>query len=42
VAHELATRIEAGIAGRLEPEGRVITHLEPQSAEHREEDWEAR
>jgi cation diffusion facilitator family transporter len=41
-AHEIATHLEAGIAGLLEPDGRVITHLEPQSAEHREEDWEAR
>lgn len=41
-AHETATEIEAGIAALLEPEGRVITHLEPRSAEHREEDWEVR
>ncbi len=41
-AHESATEIEARIAALLEPDGRVITHLEPRSAEHREEDWEAR
>lgn len=41
-AHGIATNIEARIAARLEPDGRVITHLEPYSAEHREEDWEAR
>lgn len=41
-AHETATGIEAGIAALLEPDGRVITHLEPRSAENREEDWEAR
>ncbi|MCH7228432.1 cation diffusion facilitator family transporter [Haloferula sp. A504] len=41
-AHEAATEIEAGIAALLEPEGRVITHLEPRSAEDREENWEAR
>ncbi len=41
-AHEEATEIESGIAALLEPEGRVITHLEPRSAEHSEEDWEAR
>lgn len=40
-AHEIATGIEAGIAALLSPEGRVITHLEPRSAEGREEDWEA-
>lgn len=41
-AHQTATEIEAGIAALLEPDGRVITHLEPRSAEHHEEEWEAR
>ncbi|GAA5478578.1 cation diffusion facilitator family transporter [Haloferula helveola] len=41
-AHEIATEIEARIAAMLEPDGRVITHLEPRSAEHHEEDWEVR
>ena len=41
-AHGLATGIEAEVAARLEPAGRVISHLEPRSAEHREEDWESR
>lgn len=41
-AHDIATEIESGIAALLEPEGRVITHLEPRSDEGREEDWEAR
>ncbi|MBB5352462.1 cation diffusion facilitator family transporter [Haloferula luteola] len=41
-AHEIATAIEAEVAATLEPDGRVITHLEPRSAEHHEEDWEVR
>lgn len=41
-AHEVATEIEAAIATTLEPDGRVITHLEPRSAEHHDEDWEVR
>jgi len=41
-AHRVATAIESEVAARLEPDGRVISHLEPRSAEHREEDWEAR
>ncbi|WP_353568843.1 cation diffusion facilitator family transporter [Haloferula sargassicola] len=41
-AHEIATEIEAEVAATLEPDGRVITHLEPRSAEHHEEDWEVR
>ncbi len=41
-AHDVATGIEAKIAAMLEPDCRVITHLEPRSAEHREEDWEVK
>ena len=41
-AHEAATEIEASIAGLLHPDGRVISHLEPKSAEHQEELWEGR
>ncbi len=41
-AHEAATAIEASIADLLHPDGRVISHLEPKSAEHREERWEER
>ena len=41
-AHEIATEVEANIAATLEPAGRVISHLEPRSAEHHDEDWEAR
>lgn len=41
-AHEIATGIEAEVAASLEPDGRVITHLEPRSAEHLEEEWEVR
>ena len=40
-AHELATKVEAKIAGKLKPEARVISHIEPKSAEEREESWEA-
>lgn len=42
VAHEAATEIEASVAALLHPDGRVISHLEPKSAEHREEMWEER
>ncbi len=41
-AHEMATRIEASVASLLHPDGRVISHLEPKSAEHLEERWEER
>ncbi len=41
-AHEAATEIEASIAALLHPDGRVISHLEPKSAEHLEERWEER
>lgn len=41
-AHEAATEIEASVAALLHPDGRVISHLEPKSAEHHEERWEGR
>lgn len=41
-AHESATEIEAAIAAVLHPDGRVISHLEPKSAEHNVERWEVR
>lgn len=41
-AHEIATGIEAKVAALLEPAGRVISHLEPRSAEDHQEDWEVR
>lgn len=41
-AHEAATEIEASVAALLHPDGRVISHLEPKSAEHHEERWEER
>jgi cation diffusion facilitator family transporter len=41
-AHIAATEIEASIAALLHPDGRVISHLEPRSAEHQEESWEER
>ncbi len=41
-AHESATEIEASVAALLHPDGRVISHLEPKSAEHQEERWEER
>jgi cation diffusion facilitator family transporter len=41
-AHEAATEIEASVAELLHPDGRVISHLEPKSAEHQEERWEER
>jgi len=40
-AHELATEIESLIADKLKPAGRVISHIEPKSAEKKEESWEA-
>lgn len=39
-AHRQATEIEAEVAFLIAPEGRVITHLEPRSAEQRIEPWE--
>jgi cation diffusion facilitator family transporter len=39
-AHDRATEIEAAVAAIIGPEGRVITHLEPRSAEQRIEPWE--
>jgi len=41
-AHGAATEIEASVARLLHPDGRVISHLEPKSAEHLEESWEER
>ena len=41
-AHGAATEIEASVAELLHPDGRVISHLEPKSAEHLEERWEER
>jgi cation diffusion facilitator family transporter len=41
-AHDSATEIEASVADLLRPDGRVISHLEPKSAEHHEERWEER
>ena len=41
-AHEAATEIEASVATLLHPDGRVISHLEPKSAEHHDERWEER
>jgi cation diffusion facilitator family transporter len=41
-AHEAATVIEAKVAEMLHPDGRVISHLEPRSAEHDVERWEDR
>lgn len=41
-AHDTATRIEASVADLLKPDGRVISHLEPRSAEHQIERWEDR
>jgi cation diffusion facilitator family transporter len=39
-AHAMATEIEAAIAEALHPDGRVISHLEPRSAEHEQQHWE--
>ena len=41
-AHDAATAIEASVAALLHPDGRVISHLEPRSAEHDSESWEER
>lgn len=41
-AHDSATLIEASVAAMLNPDGRVISHLEPKSAEHDVEHWEGR
>lgn len=41
-AHDAATEVEAAVARLLQPDGRVISHLEPKSAEHHEERWEER
>ena len=41
-AHDAATAVEAAVARLLHPDGRVISHLEPKSAEHHEEHWEER
>jgi len=41
-AHEAATMIESSVAEMLHPDGRVISHLEPRSAENHEENWEVR
>lgn len=40
-AHELATLVESMIADSLDTASRVISHIEPKSAETREESWEA-
>lgn len=39
-AHEAATAIEKSVAGLLHPDGRVISHLEPKSADAAGETWE--
>lgn len=39
-AHIEATAIEASVAELLHPDGRVISHLEPRSAEKNQESWE--
>ena len=41
-AHEVATLMEGKIAALLGPDVRVISHLEPRSAEHQVYDWEVR
>lgn len=41
-AHESATEIERAVNDHLHPDGRVISHLEPRSAEHASERWEHR
>ncbi|WP_193212114.1 cation diffusion facilitator family transporter [Luteolibacter marinus] len=41
-AHETATRLEGKVAALLGPDARVISHLEPRSAEHLEERWEVK
>jgi divalent metal cation (Fe/Co/Zn/Cd) transporter len=39
-AHEVATTVEENICVLLAPYGRIITHLEPRSAEEKDEVWE--
>lgn len=39
-AHDHATEIEEKISNLIGPEGRVISHLEPRSAERKVEPWE--
>lgn len=41
-AHEIATELEGQVAALLGHDVRVISHLEPRSAEHQEERWELR
>jgi len=41
-AHDLATEIEARVAALLQPDARVISHLEPKSAADHDEPWEER
>lgn len=41
-AHELATEVEAVVSDYLQPDCRVISHLEPKSAEDAVEKWEDR
>jgi cation diffusion facilitator family transporter len=41
-AHHHATMIEGKVAALLHPDGRVISHLEPRSAEHDVQTWEDR
>lgn len=41
-AHAMATTIESRVARMLHPDGRVISHLEPKSAEHDVQAWEGR
>jgi divalent metal cation (Fe/Co/Zn/Cd) transporter len=41
-AHETATEVEKRVASMLQPEARVISHLEPRSGEHRVERWETK
>lgn len=40
LAHVAATAVEASVAKLLHPDGRVISHLEPRSAEQEQETWE--
>jgi cation diffusion facilitator family transporter len=39
-AHHIATEVEEQICALLAPNGRIITHLEPISAEEKDEVWE--
>jgi cation diffusion facilitator family transporter len=41
-AHEVATELEGRVASLIGQDVRVISHLEPRSAEDREEHWELR